>query len=91
MPCPLHMSPRLTTIEHMFAPADDRLRLAQIVDLVAAELEALDPGVLSGDDAARAVALFARLERLAVAGRTLPAERVAECETRSLPGGINGT
>ncbi len=65
----------------MFAAADRDPSLAEVVDVVAAKLESLEPGVLSGDDAATAVRLFARLERLAAAGRTLVATRVAECGT----------
>lgn len=63
-------------------------RIVQVFDVLASATESvgslvsgLEPGLYSGDDAARAVDAFARLERIAAAGKTLMAGRVDECST----------
>jgi 5-methylcytosine-specific restriction endonuclease McrA len=51
-------------------------RLARVTDQLRTAVAALDPERLSGPDAARLLAAFAEVERLAVAGRLLSARRV---------------
>jgi hypothetical protein len=54
--------------------------LGQVEAQLAALVGALEPGALSPEAAARHVEHFARIERLASAGKTLAAGRVAECD-----------
>ena len=53
-------------------------RVADLVDAFRAAVSALDPFRLSGAEAARLVEVFADVERLGAAGRTLAAGRVAQ-------------
>ncbi len=49
------------------------------IDAVASFVSTYDPARYSGEDAARLVKAFTRVERLGAAGKTLSATRVAEC------------
>ena len=51
-------------------------RLAQVTDQLRSSVTGLDPETLSGADAARLLAAFAEIERLASAGKLLSARRV---------------
>ena len=53
------------------------LRIAGVLDLLPSALDELDPGSLTGREAAELVEGFARIERLACAGRVLCARRVS--------------
>src|SRR5438132_13202307 len=75
--------------EHMFASLEVGPRAGEVcvvslcgLDAAVATLRdvvgALEPGVLSGPDAARLVDRFAEAERIAAAGRALAARRVEE-------------
>ena len=52
--------------------------LAETVTQVEAVVAGLEPGVLLASDAAEMVSTFARLERMAAAGKAICARRVAE-------------
>ncbi len=51
----------------------------EILGALAAFVQGLDMDLLSGDDAARLTALFARGERLCATGKAMAARRAAEC------------
>ena len=61
-------------------PKESRLGLPvdQAAELMAGVVAQLDPSRLTGPDAARLYALFARVERLSMAGKTLLAPRIDE-------------
>ena len=57
----------------------DAQALFSSIDAVASFVSSYDPALYSGEDAARLVKAFTRVERLGAAGKTLSAARVAEC------------
>lgn len=60
--------------------------LSAAVEVVAAFVHAFDPGLYSGEDAEHLVTVFTRAERLGGAGKTLAANRAAECNRHVLTG-----
>lgn len=55
------------------------MSLAEVVELLAREVDGLDPSRTSGADAARLVGLFDRVERLGAAGKALMVARAVDC------------
>lgn len=53
--------------------------MAEVVELLAREVDGLDPSRTSGADAARLVGLFDRVERLGAAGKALMVARAVDC------------
>lgn len=55
------------------------VRLSDVIEMLAQEVDRLEPARTSGADAARLVVLFDRAERLAAAGKALMASRAVQC------------
>jgi hypothetical protein len=71
------MAPSTATATSKTTPATPALE--STVDAVASYVASFEPERYSGEDAARLVTVFARLERLAGTGKTLAASRAARC------------